>query len=260
MSGEAVTDPPEIALVDPPEADPPVVTDPPAPTRRSTSRAPRTFTEDDIEKARREERDKLYPRIQKVDDLEAELAEFRERETVAEKERKKQEKAAEEARLAAEREKMNAQELIESYRKEQEDRHKALEAELAKERALREKEREFSDLREYRDRRIMEEQEEIMPQLRDLVSGGTQQEIESSIERMKARTASILGEVQQTIQGQRATLPTTGPTGAPATGPLDMGNVVEMTADDIKNMTAEEYEAARPALHAAMRRARGQRG
>lgn len=250
-----LVDPPDPAVVDPaaqpPEAAPPA---PGKPSRRATSHDP---TWDDVERARQEEKDKLYDRLKKAEESEARLKDLEEKQSTLEKERKKQEKEAEEARLAAEREKMNAQELVESYKKEQEERISQMQESLERERLLREKERQYSELLDYKGRRMAEEGEMIMPQLRDFVRGSTPDEIDQSIETLKQRTASILGEVQDQFTQARAGMQGTHPTGAPPAGPMDLDNAREITLEDLKAMSAEDYANNRTALHQAVRRARG---
>lgn len=239
-----------------PEVEPVPTPDPPAPTR--SRRTPsREATWDDVEKAREEEKNKLYERLKKAEDAETRLQSLEAERAVAEKERKKQEAAAEKAKLDAERERMDAAQLIESYRQEQEAMVAALKEEVEKERLLREREREFSELLNYKSTRMAEEGEFIHPRLRDFVRGSSPQEIDASIEDLKARSADLLAEVQATLQGVRAAQPGVSPTGAPATGPVGMGGEPrEVTLDDLRNMSAEDYAANRQALHEAVRRSR----
>ena len=237
-----------------PAAPPAAAPEPPEPAPSGKKRPDRAPTWEEVEAARQEEKNKLYPRLTKAEE---ELQALRQKEADAEKAAKKAAKEAEEARLAAERERMSAQELIESYRAEQEQKFAELQAELETERALRQREREWGDLMQYKAARMQEVGDEIMPELHDIVTGNTREEIDASIERAIAKTNAILGNVQQQLQGIRSGMPGVAPTGAPATGPVGMdGTGQVITAEDIRNMSAEEYAANRDALQAAVRRSR----
>ena len=237
----------------PPEPPAPAPAADPAPVsgKRRPTHDP---TWDDVERAREEEKNKLYPRLTKAEE---ELAAFRAEQVEREKAAKKAAKEAEEARLAAEREKLTAAEQIELMRSEQEKRFAAMQEELEMERTLRQKEREWSDLMQYKAGRLNEVADQLMPDLVEYISGNTREEIDLSIQRAIDKTNQIMGNVQQQLQGIRAAAPGVAPTGAPATGPGGMdGTGQVLTPDDIRNMTAEEYAASREQLHAAVRRAR----
>jgi hypothetical protein len=164
-------------IVDTPEAQEAFLTDVPVATETKVTPISNTelltdkaYTEEDLKRVREQEKSKLYPQI---DSLKEEL-------TILKKEREERlsqmeaEKAAaeEEARKKAESE-MDVRQLLEV--KEQEWAQK-LEAERTeRERAftLLERERQYAELTEYRNRRLEDERENIMPELVDLISGNT---------------------------------------------------------------------------------------
>ena len=81
-----------------------------------------------------------------------------------------------------------------------------------------EKERRFRELEVYYQRRMTEESEYIIPELRDLISGTTEEEIENSIAVLKERSSAILESIQQSAQpsGLRGS-----PVTAPPVGPME---------------------------------------
>jgi DNA repair exonuclease SbcCD ATPase subunit len=210
------------------------------------------FTAEDIAKARSQEKAKLYPQVEK---LQEELA-------VLKKER--DERAAVEADRAARRKEREAQRLAEQKAQEEEEmsfksllktKEQEFQAQLEQERMEREKaiallqrEREFQELNQYRQQRLEAERENIIPELIDLISGNTREEIEQSIASLKERSAKIFESVaaasQQTrkeMVGTRATLP--------ASGPLDNDSEQRsFSPNDISNMSLADYAKNRAKL------------
>ena len=86
--------------------------------------------------------------------------------------------------------------------------------------ALLERERNFADLQSYRQTRLDEERETIIPELLDLVSGNTKEEVEASIEGLKERSARILDSAQSAMQNARKEMTGTRIT-SPSAGPLE---------------------------------------
>jgi len=82
--------------------------------------------------------------------------------------------------------------------------------------ALLEREREYAELSQYLNRRISEEQENIAPELIDMIAGNSVDEIEQSISKLKEKTSKLLEamtqanqQVRREMTGTRATLPPT---------------------------------------------------
>lgn len=229
----------------------------PAPVDNSPTAAEiQTLLDGERERVRKEEKDKLYPQIEDLKSQVQTLAQEREERLAAEQENAQQRAEAE--RLAQEAE-MTALQRLEQYQSDQDRRFSELEAERDRERALRERESEFSRVVEYRARRMAEESSMIAPQLLDYISGTTEEQIEQSIEMAKAKTAQILEEVSQAQLGQRRqTSPSIS--GVP---PVDMMGGGEqqrsLSAEDIRNMDMSEYQQYRSQLlGAASDRARNQ--
>jgi hypothetical protein len=208
-----------------------------------------------VEKARREEHDKLYPQLSQLSVFEQQVAELTADKTAREA------ADAEALRLAeeeAECVRLEAQTAVERLAEEQAATNRRMDelaAERDRERVLREKEMEFAELSRYRYDRLQAEAEAIAPQFVDFVRGNTREEIDSSIDAVKAKTAEILEQIGGAqLQQRRQQAP--GVTGAP---PIDQNQQFEQreqefTADDLRNMTMEEYAAMRgPLLQAAGR-------
>lgn len=218
------------------------------------------FTADDLAKARAQEKAKLYPQMEKMaQELEAlKKAQAEEAARKAEKAKlREQEKVTKQKQK--EEEELSAKELL--AKKEQEFQA-ALQAErLERENAiaLLEKERKFQDLMNYRAMRIEQERDNIVPQLIDLVNGSSEEEIEQSIETLKAKSAGIMQDVQQTVLSARQQMPGARVT-APASGPLDNDSEQNISnPDSIRDMSMADYAKQRAKLlgNAASNRGQG---
>lgn len=207
------------------------------------------FTAEDLAKARAQEKAKLYPQMEKMQEelakakaLAEELA-AKDAHRQAEREAKKAEREAEKAQKAKQKEEkeLSFKELL--SKKEQEFQAQ-LEAErLERERAfaLLDTERKFQDLMSYRAQRIEEERDSIVPQLIDLVNGSSQDEIEQSIELLKAKSAGIMQDVQQVTMNAKQSMAGTRIT-APASGPLDNDSEHNpLTIDPNKGISMDDY-------------------
>ena len=205
----------------------------------------KSYSEEDLRRVREQEKSKLYPQI---DSLKEELnilkKEREERQAEAEKLRAEQEA---DTRKKAEAE-MDVRQLLET--KEQEWA-KSLEQERnERERAfsLLEREREYAELTEYRTSRLRQEETEIIPELLDLITGNSKEEIEASITGLKDRSSRILDSAQQAMQSARKEMTGSRVT-APPTGPLDTNSdQQQFTADQIAAMSVTEYAKYRGKL------------
>lgn len=229
----------------------------PTATESKETKPAKTFTAEEVEKIRKEEKDKLYSRIESMDEELKRMREEREAREKAAKDAEKQ--AAAEAKKKAEEE-MSAKELLAQKEQEWQAQFEQLRQERERDAAILERERQFSALAEYRAQRVSEEAENIMPELIDFVGGNTQEEIEASIERLKAKTDQIIGNVQQAQQQYRQQLPGTKVT-APPVGPVEQQVGYEtLSADDIRSMDMETYKKRREQLLGAAARGRANKG
>lgn len=218
---------------------------------------PRTFTAEDIERARQQEKDKLYGQLTEV---KTELDQIR-------AEREAAQRAAEEARQAAEaearrreEEEMDLRQLLARRDEEFNQKFAQLEEERQRAEALLMKEREIGQLSEYRQQRLSQESDNIIPELLDYVSGNSPEEIEAAIEAAKQRSASILAGVrqfqQQQVQGMRGVSST-----APPMGPMETQQEQRpLSAAEIAAMSPAEYMKHRgQLLHASSQQFYGRR-
>lgn len=237
-------------------------TTPEAAPQRALSQAEvnqRMFSEHEVEAIRRQEKDKLYDKISKLQDQVEIFNHERE-----EQKRLADELAAKEADERRQREEaeMSAKDLllkkedefeqrINTVQQEWEQKFTSLQQEAEAQKALLDQERRFQELESYKSRRIAEEQDSIMPELLDFIRGNSEDEIESAISAVAARTSAIMENIQQALPQQQRLrgVPATGST---PSGPLEnMTEQQTMTSADIANMTMEQYAQVRDRLLAS---------
>jgi hypothetical protein len=216
----------------------------------------RMFTEDEVGAIRAEEKTKLYGRLT---EMETELTQLRtdreQREAAAKAE---QDRLAAEAR-ANEEAALDVRQLMERRDQEWTQRFDAMQAERDRDLAIFEQERRFTQLQEYRRDRIEQEQEFLLPELRDLIQGSSPEEVDQAIEIMKQRTMAIVANVQQAVTAQRMPIRGAAPTGAPSIGPMEQQSTTEtLTVEDIKNMDNKTFAQYRDRLLGIASRSRFQ--
>lgn len=201
------------------------------------------YTEVDLQRVREQEKSKLYPQI---DSLKEEINLLKkDRETqLAEATRIAKEKE-EEARKKAESE-MDVRSLLEKKEQEWAAQLEEIRQEGARKDALLERERQYAELTSYRNRRLAEEQDNIMPELVDLISGNNADEIEQSITGLRERSSKILESAQQAMQNARRDMKGTSTT-LPPTMENNSGQQ-QFTADQIAAMSVTEYAKYRDRL------------
>ena len=218
-----------------------------APTVKTTKTtdSSKFYTDDDLAKVRSQEKDKLYPQIEKLKSELEEIKQQREAELAAKQAEKEAQDAEERARLEAD---LDVRELLkkketewsEQLERERQERERAF--------ALLEREKTFAEIQNFRQQRLEEEREAIIPELLDLVTGNTQDEINASINSLKDRSTRILESAQQAMQSARKEMTGSRVT-APPTGPLDINSEQRnFTADEISAMPMNEYAKYRQRL------------
>ena len=220
------------------------------------------YTADDIAKAREHEKAKLYPQLEKMKEELASLN--REREEAAAREAERQARIAEEENRAAQLKKeqeeneLSFKDLLK--KKEQEFQSQLENERLERERAiaLLDQERKFQELMNYRQSRLEQERENIIPELIDLIEGDSADAIEQSIATLKDKSARILDSAQQAMQSARAQM--AGPRiTAPAAGPLDTNSDTQsLTPDSIRDMSLADYAKQRAKVLGGAANNRGQ--
>lgn len=201
------------------------------------------YTEVDLQRVREQEKSKLYPQIDSLKEEINLLKKDREAQ-LAEANRIAKEKE-EEARKKAEAE-MDVRSLLEKKEQEWAEKLEEIRQENARKDALLERERQYAELTAYRNRRLAEEQDNIMPELVDLISGNSADEIEQSITGLRERSAKILESAQQAMQNARRDMKGTSTT-LPPTMENNSGQQ-QFTADQIAAMSVTEYAKYRDRL------------
>lgn len=231
-----------------PQQQPPAATAPPEGDPAGAPAEPgRTFTEEDIAKARREEKDKLYPEISGLKSTVEELrAKEEARERAAQEEAARLAQEAEAARLAE----LTALERVEEAERRMNERLAEIEAEREQERALMRREQEFHELQQYIVAQQRANEENILPELLDLITGNTREEVDASVSTLVARSEGILQNVTAAQGGQPpATAPRGASVTAPPVGPSDNNSGQRtFTAEEIAAMPMDEYAKHRAAL------------
>lgn len=215
-----------------------------------------------IQKARAQEKAKLYPQMEKLQE-ELSLLRSKEQEREAKEAERKAQRAAREAEIAKqkkleEEQQLELRDLLSKKEREWQAQLEQERQEREKAFALLEREREFQELSSYRQARLEQERDTIIPELIDLISGNTKDEIENSIAGLKERSAKIFENVaaasQQTrkeMVGSRVTMP--------SSGPLDNDSAqLSLTPDAIAKMSQAEYAKHRSKLLGSAGNNRGQ--
>jgi hypothetical protein len=204
------------------------------------------FTAEQLEAARKQEKDKLYARLEEADKRVAAFQADMEKwnaDKKAEQDRLKVEQdAAAEAAKKAEEDKLSVQELLAKRDAEWQAEKAAIQTQMETERVIAQRDRELFQLQSFIQRRVAEEvaQDTIAPELIDLIDGNTEAEVEANITKMKEKTASIVAG----MGGQRppALTPGISPAGFAPSGPLDnITGARTYTPEQIKAMNREEY-------------------
>ena len=213
------------------------------------------WTDDDLNEARRQEKDKLYGRIEEMN---AQLREIQEARAAEQAERERLATEAAESLRAKEEEELEIRDLLTRKETEWQQQLTLLEQRYDNDRAVFEKERSFAELMNYRRDRIEQEAEYIIPELRDLITGDSVEAIDASINTMKARSEQIFANMvanQPPPPQPRGAAPT-----APPVGPMEqLPNYESLTPEDIKGMDMETYKRYRSQLLQATNPGRGQR-
>lgn len=203
----------------------------------------KSYTEDDLNKVREIEKSKLYPQIDSLKEEVNILKRDRE-ERIAAAEAAKAEAEAE-ARRKAEAE-MDVRQLLELKEKEWATQLDTIRQENARKDALLERERQYAELTSYRNRRLEEERDNIIPELVDLISGNDPDEIEQSITNLRDRSSKILESAQQALQTTRREMVGTKPTLPPTME--NNSDQQQFTAEQLSAMSVTEYAKVRGKL------------
>ncbi|MCA1781848.1 MAG: hypothetical protein ABR616_10910 [Dermatophilaceae bacterium] len=219
----------------------------PTPGQTQNPATGRTFTEQEVEAIRQQEKDKLYGRVEEVQN---ELKAMREEREAEQRIRAEEEahavKAAEEKAEAD----MDVRELIRKKEEEWTSQMNEMRSEAQKAQALLDQERRFSALQEYKRGKLETHADDIMPHLHSYVQGNSEEEIDASIQQQIETTNAILTDIQAAQQQQAASVPTTRVTAPGDAGPMEQATSSSrtFTDQDIANMTPGEYAKHRDQL------------
>jgi hypothetical protein len=232
-------------------------TDPNLPAEDAPKGTDRFFSQEQvnelIEKARQQEKDKLYPQINRNDErwtaLNEEVKGLRRVAKDAEKQEADRLAAVEAERTRAAEAEMSAKELIERRQAEFAAQLDTIQRENQSQMLLLQKENEFTRLQAYTQTRINEERDNIAPELIDLVSGNTPDEIEASIATMRAKTEAIAASMRDFQVQRRAGMPGVAPSaGTNGVTQLDQPGDRQLSDQDIKDMGMAQYAELRKKL------------
>lgn len=215
-----MTTPADPTTVETPLA-PPVVT-PPAPPAPPT----RTFTEAEVEKFRADERNKLQS---KLDAQAAKLNEIAEAQAAREAADAELAAQAAAAAKAAQEADLDAKSLLEIRTQEWEQKFAQMAEEQRQKEAQLALERQFLEMKAYIQGRVAEEtaQKTIHPAFFDFINGSTREEVEASINLVKAKTEAMAQEIAARETGRTQQQFQTGQGPSTRTGPSDFGHVAE---------------------------------
>ena len=203
------------------------------------------YTEEDLAKVRTQEKNKLYSQIEGLKEEVESLSKARKEELAAkaaeEAEKQRQLKLQEEAE-------MDVRELLSTKEQEWKEQLELERQERERAFALLEREKTFAEIQAYRQQRLDQERDNIIPELIDLITGETPEEIEASIAGLKQRSERILESAQSAMREARRDMAGTRVT-APQAGPMDIntGNR-QFTAEEIAAMSLNDYAKYRQQL------------
>lgn len=226
------------------------------------------FTSEDIERARQQEKDKLYGRIDNLTseitnltqqvggltaDQQREKARLEEERAAAQEEARRQEEQGLDPNTLIERTRNEFQSTLREKETEWNQRFEAERQERERLQAERDKERQFNSLREYALAQVEANKDNIAPQFLRFIEGNTEAEIDAKIAQAVESTNEIAAEMQQAFQQQQdpqvqqqqqqqqTQQPPVGTRATGLPGSFDPTQQRQLTAEDIANMPMGEY-------------------
>lgn len=213
----------------------------------------RYFTEEDINRARTEERDKLYGQRETE---RTELARLKAEQTAREAKEaqiaQELELTQEANRRAIEEQEMDAKTLIARREAEWEARFKDTESrfqrELDQRDAIMAKEAEFQQLQTYKAQAVAANADMILPELAQWIQGNSQAEVDAAVARAIETTNSVLGNLRQ-VNDEQVRLAPGVPARAPALGPeAFVAGQRQLSQQDIADMPMADWAKIRGQL------------
>lgn len=213
-----------------------------------------------VEAARAEEKAKLNGQLTEAEQIKQQIAALNAAEAQRQADAAAAQQAAVEAARLAEEEKMTAKQLIEQRTAEFNQRTAELENTIATMAAINAKEQELAQLDSYRNSVIEQNAGQIMPELRDYITGNSREEIDAAVSKAIASTQQVLTQFQAAVpqvpqQVPLSEMPGVSPTGAAPVGPLEQEAAMRpLSQQDIAGMSMDEYRRNRDSLKAATQR------
>jgi len=215
-----------------------------APVTNDTDTITRQDLIDAVEKARQQEKDKLYSRLEDLDSsreqLNSKLEESAEMLRVLMQERDDAKKQLEEKAL----EELSAEEKVAQRLKALEEKEASLQSQLeqvATEAAMRVRE---SELKLYRANRLAE----VGLTLTELVSGSNEQEIDESIQRAKQREDAIFAKARESVKAEFANNLPKPSSPAPLEPAKDSALVDPRKKFELANLSSQDFNRLKAEL------------
>lgn len=220
------------------------------------------FTAEDLQKVREQEKSKLYSELEKsrqeAEALRKEKEEREAKDAERREARKQREAEAEAERKRKEEEEMDTRQLLARREQEWQDQLAAERAQREQAFALLEKEREYQALQSYKAQLIEANRDSIVPELLDLVSGNTPDELNASIHTLAEKSNKIFEAAAAATQSARQNLPGVRVT-APANGPLDINSDHQIASPEgLRDLSMAEYAKNRDRYLGSAANSRGQ--
>lgn len=214
-------------------------------SKASTEKTDFGYSAEDLSRARAQEKEKLYPQLEKLKEELATLKKERDEKTEQEERARLTQTELAEKKIE---EDMDIRQLLEKKEKEFQAQLEAERLERERAFALLDQEKHFQEVMQYRQQKIEQERENIIPELLDLVDGNSRDEIEQSIASLKDKSARILDSAQQALQSTRREMAGTRVT-SPASGPLDNDSEQRSySPESIREMSLADYAKQRAKL------------
>lgn len=211
---------------------------------------PDSLTKDEVSallaRVRQEEKDKLYSRVEKLQGDLRTLTD--ERQSRLKEQQDAADALAKKAKDKVEEE-MDLRKLLATKEQEWESRLENERQERLRSEALRDQEIRYSQLSEYRAQKIQEHGDDIMPELVDMVTGDSEEEIDQSIAQMIQKSARIVEQTRNVFGEARRQAPGVSTAGSPPSGAMEINpENKQFSAQDIAGMSMKEFAKHRTKL------------
>lgn len=204
------------------------------------------WTDEDLASARQQEKDKLYGRIE---DMGGQLKAIQDQRAADDAEKQRLAEEATAAQKAKEESELDLRALMEKREAEMRGEIETIRRTQETEREIFAKERSLQEVAIYRRDRIEQEAGDLLPELRDFVTGDTPETVDASIEALKLRSQQILANILAAEPPPVPYQPRGAAPTSPPVGPMEqLPSYESLTPEDIKGMDMETYKRYREQL------------